>query len=135
MIQGVGFHTREVVEQSLKFAHPDTREIVFELRDLVWRACPEATERILRRGLSYHLSDKGGPVKGAICQIELDKDRVQVSFIHGVRLSNLDSLLSGDRLSKRFLAIESFDNAPWDGIFDLILEAVNLDPTTFGSLQ
>ena len=135
MMQGVGFHTRRVVDQFLKFSHPDIREIVFELRDLVWQACPNATERILRGGLSYHLSEKGGPVKGAICQIELDKDRVHLSFIHGVRLSDPDSLLFGDRISKRFLTIKSFDNAPWDGIFNLIREAVNLDPTTLGPLR
>jgi hypothetical protein len=134
-MQGNGFYTRRVVEQFLKFSPPEIREIVFELRDLVWRACPNATERILRGGLSYHLSEKGGPVKGSICQIELDKDRVRVSFIHGVRLSDPDSLLSGDRISKRSLAIKSFNSAPWDGIFNLIQEAGNLDPTTFGPLR
>lgn len=135
MVQGIGFHARGVVEQFLKLTRPDIREIVFELRDLVWRACPNATERILRRGLSYHLSEKGGPVKGAICQIELDNDQVRLSFIHGVRLPDPDSLLSGDRISKRFLDIGYFDNAPWDGIFNLIREAVALDPTTLKPLR
>lgn len=134
-MQRSGFYPREVIEKYLKFTNPDTSEIVFELRDIVWRVCPNATERIFRRGLSYHLSDKGGPVKGAICQIELDKYQVCLSFIHGIRLSDPDGLLSGDRLSKRFLTIESFDSAPWDGIFDLIQEAVDLDPAKFGPLQ
>jgi hypothetical protein len=33
----------------------------FELRNLIALTCPEATERILWGGLSYHDSAKGGP--------------------------------------------------------------------------
>jgi hypothetical protein len=125
---------RAEVERFLRFARPDLRDIVFELRDIVWRVCPEATERILWGGLSYHLSQKGGPVKGAVCQIELEKDHVLLSFIHGVRLTDPCSLLTGSRKSKRYLVIDSFEDAPWKEILELVKEAAEFDPTSFGSI-
>jgi hypothetical protein len=122
------------VERFLTYNRPDIREIVLELRDLVWQVCPYATERILWGGLAYHNSAKGGPVKGAICQIELEKDRVRLAFIHGVRLTDPQGLLRGDRRSKRHLVVKTFEDAPWDEMRELIQEAADLDPTTFGPL-
>ena len=133
-MEETSFLPRAEVERFLKFARSDIQDIVFELRDLVWQACPNATERILWGGLSYHLSDKGGPVKGAVCQIEMGMDFVRLSFIHGAWLSDPNSLLVGSRLSKRYLAIESFDGAPWPAIFDLIKEAANLELTSIGPI-
>jgi hypothetical protein len=90
--------------------------MVLELRSLVSSVCPNATERILWGGLSYHDSAKGGPVKGAICQIELDRNHVRISFIHGARLRDPESMLVGDQLSKRHLPVVSYERAPWDAI-------------------
>jgi hypothetical protein len=128
------FLTGAEVEGFLKFVPPRIREIAFELRSLVASICPQATERILWGGLSYHDTAKGGPVKGAICQIELERHCVRLSFIHGARLRDPASLLEGNRLSKRFVAIDSYDEAPWAAISDLIREASALDPSTFGPL-
>ncbi len=122
------------IERFLSFTRPEVRDIALELRSLVSTVCPNATERILWGGLSYHDAAKGGPVKGAICQIELDRDHVQISFIHGVRLSDPDSMLLGNQLSKRHLPIVSYENAPWDSIRGFIEEAAALDPSTFGPL-
>ena len=76
------------VERFLTYNRPDIREIVLELRDLVWQVCPYATERILWGSLSYHNSAKGGPVKGAICQIEIEKDRIRLADSPFDRWSN-----------------------------------------------
>lgn len=122
------------VERFLSFTRPDLRDIALELRNLVSSACPTATERILWGGLSYHNSEKGGPGKGAICQIELASNHVRISFIHGVRLRDPDALLGGDRLSKRYVAVDSYARAPWDAIHRLIEEAAELDPSDFGPL-
>src|SRR3972149_2353357 len=92
-------------------------------------------ERFLLGALSYHDSAKGGPVKGAICQIELKKDRVRIAFIHGARLRDPDSLLAGEQFSKRYVSIDSYEQAPWDEIRGLIGEAGALDPSAFGPLQ
>jgi hypothetical protein len=129
-----GFLPSVEIERFLSFTRPEFRDIVLELRSLVSSVCPNVTERILWRGLSYHDSTKGGPVKGAICQIELDRNHVRISFIHGARLSDPDSMLVGDQLSKRYLPIFSYERAPWDAIRGFIEEAAALDPSKFGPL-
>jgi hypothetical protein len=129
-----GFLSSLEVERFLSFTPPEVRDIVLELRSLVSSICPNATERILWGGLSYHDSAKGGPVKGAICQIELDKNHVRLSFIHGARLRDPEAMLVGDQLSKRHLPIVSYELAPWEAIRDLIEDAAALDPSTFGPL-
>jgi len=123
------------VDRYLAFVPGPLKEIALELRNVVASVCPEATERILWGGLSYHNSRHGGPVKGAICQIELHRDHVRLSFIHGVRLADRTSLLGGDRLSKRYLVLKSFEAAPWGEIRQLIEEAARLDPSTFAPLS
>jgi hypothetical protein len=130
-----GFLSSVELERFLSFTRSEVRDIVLELRSLVSSICPNATERILWGGLSYHDSAKGGPVKGAICQIELQRNHVRISFIHGVRLRDPESILVGDRLSKRHLSIVSYERAPWDAIRGLIEEAAALDPSTFDPLS
>jgi hypothetical protein len=110
-------------------------EIALELRNLVAAECPSAAERILWRSLSYHDPEKGGPVKGAICQISLARDHVRLSFIHGVRLADPDRLLRGSRLSKRFVRIDDYQRAPWEAMRRLIRQAGRLDPDRFEPLS
>lgn len=130
-----GFLPRGVVENFLRFKRPDLVEIALELRDLVFTRRPEAEERILWGGLSYHDPGKGGPVKGAICQIELHADHVWLSFIHGVRISDPDQLLSGGRRSKRYVRLDCYEDTPWDSVAELIVRAAELDPTQFGPIE
>jgi hypothetical protein len=129
-----GFLSNAEVEGFLAFSRPEIRDIALELRNLISSACPNATEKVLWGGLSYHNSTKGGPVKGAICQIELERDQVRISFIHGARLRDPDSWLTGNQLSKRYLVIDSYEQTPWNAIRSLIEEAAELDPSTFGPL-
>ncbi len=132
--EGSGFLQIAEVDRFLAFFPPEVRDIALELRSIVSSECPSATERILLAGLSYHDAAKGGPVKGAICQIELKRDRVRLSFIHGARLGDQAHLLAGDRLSKRYLTIDAYAEAPWLVIRRLVGEAAHLSPTDFGPL-
>lgn len=104
------------------------REIALELRNLVSKYAPNVTERILWGGLSYHDASRGGPVKGAVCQIELHGDHVRLSFIHGIRLPDPAGLLEGDRLSKRFIRLDNYDQVPWDVLSELIEAARDFSP-------
>lgn len=119
------------VEGFLTDVPPGLQDITLELRSMLARLCPQATERILWGGLSYHDSRKGGPVRGAICQIEPRDDHVRLSFVHGARLEDPQALLEGDRKSKRYLRITSYEEAPWEAIGGLIQAATDLDPSTF----
>jgi hypothetical protein len=129
------FLTTAEVDRFLAFVPPPLRDIALELRNVVASACPSATERILWGGLSYYDSRKGGPVKGAICQIELERDHVRLAFIHGARLADPSSLLRGDRLSKRYAMIKSYEDTRWEELRQLIDEAARLDPSKFGPLS
>ena len=105
----------------------ECRNIVLTLREVVALIIPEADERILWGGISYHRPWIGGPVKGAICQVVAKRGEIRLDFIHGVRLSDPRKLLQGDRLSKRYVPIRSVAEAKRREIADLIREAPDLD--------
>jgi hypothetical protein len=105
-------------------------EIVLELRNLIASIAPQATERILWKGLSYYDESRGGPVKGGICQIELQRDHVRLSFIHGAFLNDPAGLLTGERLYKRYVPLTSYERAPWDELEALIRSSAAFDPRT-----
>jgi hypothetical protein len=79
---------------------------------------------------TYHRPKVGGRVKGAVCQIVVEGDRVRLDFIHGIRLTDPCRLLRGDRISKRFVPIEAAEDAVGANrpeIVALIVEAAALD--------
>jgi hypothetical protein len=107
---------------------PEIQQLVIALRDVVRRTVPHAQESVLWGGLSYHRSKAGGRVKGAVCQIGVKRNQVQLGFIHGIRLPDPCGLLQGDRLSKRFIPIETTTDAQRPEITALIQEAAALNP-------
>jgi len=122
------FLTTLEIERFLSAKPACLRDIALELRNLVAVAAPEASERISWGGLNYFDSRRGGPVRAAICQIEVHADHVRLSFIHGIHLDDPDRLLVGDRLSKRYIRIDSYDEAQWDAYKRLIEAAARFDP-------
>ncbi len=105
------------------------RQIVVALRNVVRRTIPHAEESFVWGGLSYHRPETGGRVKGAVCQITAKRGQVRLEFIHGIRMADPHCLLQGDRLSKRFLPIDTVADAQRPEIVTLIREAAALDPT------
>jgi hypothetical protein len=111
---------------------PDpAREIVLALRDVVRQNAPHAEESLLWGGLSYHRPGIGGRVKGAVCQIVTRGGRIRLDFIHGIRLADPRGVLQGDRVSKRFVPVDSAAKAGRPEIAALIREAAALDPATW----
>lgn len=117
------------VEKFLQHKPADLRDLALELRNIVAMVAPQAAERILWKGLSYHDPDRGGPVKGGICQIEFREDHVRLSFIHGTFLEDPKGLLKGNRLAKRYVRLESYENAPWEYLQTLITSSAAFDPS------
>jgi hypothetical protein len=105
------------------------RAIVVALRNVVRRTISQAEESFVWGGLSYHRPEIGGRVKGAVCHITAKRGQVRLEFIHGVRLTDPQGLLQGDRLSKRFIRITMSEEARRPEIVRLIQEAAVLDPT------
>jgi hypothetical protein len=104
-------------------------EIVSALRKVIRRTVPAAKESVLWGGLSYHRPAIGGRVKGAVCQIGVKAGKVHVAFIHGVRLTDPYNLLQGDRLSKRFVTINTVTDAEQPELLELLREAGSRDPS------
>ena len=116
------------VETYLQHFPSHLRDIVLELRNIILTVAPDAVEVIRWKGLSYLHEGRGGVVSAGICQIGIQDDRVHLGFIHGAYLPDPRGLLEGSRKAKRFVRIESFDQAPWEDLKDLIIAASNFDP-------
>ncbi len=125
------FHSLHEIERFLAHKPENLKEMVFALRDLIAEVAPQVSEKIQWKGLSYYDAARGGTVKGGICQIEIHDDHVRLSFIHGAFIDDPHGLLGGDRLSKRYVRLESYESAPWERLEALIRSAAAFDPVEF----
>lgn len=118
------------IEQFISKVPPPLRDIVLELRNLVAEVAPDATEIILWKGITYYHAQRGGPVSAGICQVGLHPDHIRLAFIHGAFLPDPHHLLTGDRVAKRYVCLDSYDQAPWDDLRQLIAASARFDPRT-----
>jgi hypothetical protein len=116
------------IENFLKFTPPHLQEIVLELRNIIFSVAPDAAEVVRWGGLSYFHEGRGGIVSAGICQIEVHKEHIRLAFIHGAFLPDPRKLLRGTKKAKRFIEIDSYDDAPWDDLKELILSSSKFDP-------
>ena len=116
------------IEKHLQYIHPDLRDIVLELRNLIASVAPNATEDIRFKGLSYYFKEHGGPVSAGICGIGWKKDHVRLFFVHGAFLPDPKSMLKGTGKAMRYVNLTSFDSITWDDLRNLIYEHANFDP-------
>ena len=116
------------IENFLKFAPPQLQDIVLELRNIIFSVAPDAAEVVPWGDLSYFHEGRGGIISAGICQIEICKNHVRLAFIHGAFLPDPHKLLRGTQKAKRFIEIDSYDDAPWDDLKELILSASKFDP-------
>jgi hypothetical protein len=80
-------------------------DLLLEIRSIVVRVNPSATDRISSRGLTFYDADKGGTIKGGICFVDIRDDGVRIHFGLGAFLDDPKSLLRGDRLYMRYMDI------------------------------
>ncbi len=118
------------VERFLQHRPKQLRDIALELRNLVASVAPQASERILWKGLSYYDRSRGGPVKAGICGIEFHDDHVRLAFVHGAFLKDPEGMLEGKRLAKRYIRLESYESAPWEYLEQLIIRSAAFDPAS-----
>ena len=104
------------------------QEIVFELRNIVFSVAPDAVEVIRWGGLSYFHEGRGGIVSAGICQIGIHADHIRLAVIHGAFIPDPHGLFMGTQKYKRFVRIESYENAPWESLKELISAASHFDP-------
>jgi hypothetical protein len=116
------------VETFLAPAPARFQDIVLELRNLVFRAAPDAVEVIRWGALAYFHAGGGGIVSAGICQIGIQADHVRLAFIHGAFLPDPEGLLQGDRKAKRYICLTDFEQAPWQALNGLISASARFDP-------
>jgi len=119
--------TRADLKEFLDALPTEVHELVVALRKVIRRTIPQAEESILWNGLSYHLPEIGGRVKGAVCQINAKRGQVTLDFIHGIRLADPQGLLQGDQKSKRFVPMNTIADTKRPEIVKLIQEAAALE--------
>jgi hypothetical protein len=119
------FHS---IETFLQHTPPHLQDIVLELRNIIASVAPDAAEVVRWGGLSYFHKGRGGIVSAGICQIGLGEDHIRLDFIHGSFLPDPHNLLHGTQKAKRFVRIESYEDAPWEYFRELIAAAAAFDP-------
>lgn len=125
--------TTHSLEKFLEHFQPELRDILWELRNIVASIAPTSTEVTRRNGLVYFDQQRGGPVSAGICQIMVHSDHVRLAFIHGAFLPDPGKLLEGEEKYKRYVKIDSYEQAPWDALRDLITASAQLDPRTISA--
>jgi hypothetical protein len=118
------------VETFLQNTPLHLQEIVFELRNIIASVAPGASEVIRWGGLSYFHEGNGGIISAGICQIGISKDHIRLAVIHGSFIADPQHLFEGTQKYKRFVRIESFDDAPWEALKELIISASRFNPRT-----
>lgn len=121
------------IENFLKFTPQPLQEIMFELRNIIAEAAPDATEVVRWGGLSYFHEGLGGIVSAGICQIGIEKDHIRLGFIHGVFLQDPKKLFRGTGKAKRYIRIDSYESAPWEYFKELITAAAQFDPRSLAA--
>ncbi len=114
----------------LQHSSAPLQDIVLELRNIIASTAPDAVEVIRWGGLSYFHEGRGGVVSAGICQIGIYRDHIRLAFIHGAFLPEPRKLFEGTQKYKRYIRIESYDDAPWDYLEQLIDAASRFDPRT-----
>ncbi len=106
-----------------------TRKLVRALRKTILSAAPAATEAIKFHVLCYFHNDSFfGSIGGNICMIEIKKNQILLSFIHGAALPDSKCLLYGSGKNKRFMKIPDHAAATSKHTVALIKAAAKLRP-------
>ena len=121
------------VQRAFRFHRQDLVDLMLEIRNIVAKVYPSATERIGSRGLTFFDAGKGGTITGGICFVDIRKNHVRLRFGLGAYLEDPKSLLKGDQLHMRYIDISSFDAAPWSDIEALIQASGDQDVQALNS--
>ena len=119
-----------LVDHFLQYAPTESRELILEIRNLVFAAVPDAQEEMRGRNLVYFRSAAGGPVISGVCGISRKGNTVRVYFTHGAFIPGPHHLLRGTGKAMRALELRDYAEVPWEALQELILAHANLDPKT-----
>ncbi len=79
------YHT---VNLFLRCAPDELREIILEIRNIVFSVVPDVQEEISGKRLVYFRGQASGPVKSGTCGIQIRAGAVQAHFTHGAFIAD-----------------------------------------------
>ena len=124
-----------VLEQHLAHLSREKVEVILEIRNIVAGLCPDAVERLDRKGITYYDARRGGPVRAGICQVLFEEKSLRLAFIHGACLPDSSRLLQGETYPKRFMVLGDYEAIPWGAVSALIKASANFDPLSLPENQ
>lgn len=117
-----------VVERHFFQLNQERMDILLELRSLVAAVVPDAQEKLHPVWISYYLRQGPSGKKVCFCIIHIDSDCLRLAFIRGSFLADPKGLLQGGNAYKRYVHIDSYDQAPWDDLRELIQASAAFNP-------
>jgi hypothetical protein len=109
-----------MVDHFLRFTPAELREIVLEIRNIIFAEVPEAQEEIRGARLVYFRGSAAGPVKSGICGMQVRSGAVRVVFTHGALIPDPNHLLHGAGKAMRALEVRGYAQVPWQALTQLI---------------
>jgi len=109
----------------------EIQDICWAVRDLVFDAVPTACEWSKMGGVGFFLEENSSSLKGMICHMTAEYDRVMIGFIFGAFMDDPAGLLEGNQKAKRYLILREYETIPWQSVKGLICSAAEIDPTVF----
>jgi hypothetical protein len=99
------------------------RKRAARVRGLVLDLAPHAAERVTWDAISFLDPERGGPIKGSICQLVHRKGVLRLDFPLGEFMQDADGVLSGEagRKGKRFVEIDA--GKPDDKTLETLIRA------------
>lgn len=99
------------------------RKRAAKLRGLVLDLAPHAAERVTWDAISFFDPERGGPIKGSICQLVHRKGVLRLDFPLGEFMEDPEGVLSGEvgRKGKRFVEIGAKE--PGDAALKALIKA------------
>jgi hypothetical protein len=109
----------------------EIQDICWGVRDVVFEVVPNAWERSKMGGVGYFRAELSTPLKGMICHLVAEYERVKLGFIFGAFMDDPSGLLQGEQKAKRFLILDDYEALPWEELKGLIRSAAEIDPSIF----
>lgn len=109
----------------------EIQDICWAVRDLVFDVVPTACEWSKMGGVGFFLEEESTSLKGMICHMTAEYDRVKIGFIFGAFMDDPAGLLEGNQKAKRYLILSDYEHIPWESVKGLIRSAAEIDPTIF----
>ena len=116
--------TRLTDDEALAFLSDwpdDLPELALALRKIIFKAAPNASEKVAFNSLVYYRAGaKYGAIGGNVCGIGVKDGELHLGFIHGAMLPDPQGILQGKGKAKRHTVVRTMRDVRNGAIAELI---------------